>query len=51
MATPWQIRIPASDTGLLRWKQTGEAAAKVSELLQKDLEVCVNSRNSWLNGV
>lgn len=39
MATPWQIRVPASDTGVLKWKQTDEAAAKVSELLQKDLEV------------
>ncbi|KAM0255218.1 hypothetical protein ACHAQJ_005982 [Trichoderma viride] len=39
MATPWQIRIPASDTGLLKWKQTDETAAKVSELLQKDLEI------------
>ncbi|KAH6611050.1 hypothetical protein Trco_001070 [Trichoderma cornu-damae] len=38
MATPWQIRIPASDTGLLGWKQTDEAAATVSELLQRDLE-------------
>ncbi|PTB35431.1 uncharacterized protein TrAFT101_008980 [Trichoderma asperellum] len=38
MATPWQIRVPASDTGLLKWKQTDESAAKVSELLQKDLE-------------
>ncbi|RFU72381.1 hypothetical protein TARUN_9877 [Trichoderma arundinaceum] len=38
MATPWQILVPASDTGLLKWKQTDEAAAKVSELLQKDLE-------------
>ncbi|KAM0457835.1 hypothetical protein ACHAPV_006380 [Trichoderma viride] len=38
MATPWQIRVPASDTGVLKWKQTDEAAAKVSELLQKDLE-------------
>jgi hypothetical protein len=39
MATPWRIRVPASDTGVLKWKQTDEAAAKVSELLQKDLEV------------
>lgn len=39
MATPWQIRVPASDTGVLKWKQTDEAAAKVSELLQKDLDV------------
>ncbi|KAH0522217.1 hypothetical protein TsFJ059_006102 [Trichoderma semiorbis] len=38
MATPWQIRVPATDTGLLRWAQTDESAAKVSELLQKDLE-------------
>ncbi|KAL7949130.1 hypothetical protein V8C42DRAFT_313399 [Trichoderma barbatum] len=38
MATPSQIRVPASDTGLLKWTQTDETAAKVSELLQKDLE-------------
>lgn len=38
MATPWQIRVPPADTGILKWKQTDEAAAKVSELLQKDLE-------------
>ncbi|UKZ83563.1 hypothetical protein TrVFT333_011372 [Trichoderma virens FT-333] len=38
MATPWQIRVPVTDTGLLKWAQTDEAAAKVSELLQKDLE-------------
>lgn len=38
MATPWQIRVSPSDTGVLKWKQTDEAAAKVSELLQKDLE-------------
>ncbi|KAL7797506.1 hypothetical protein V8C37DRAFT_369699 [Trichoderma ceciliae] len=38
MATPWQIRVPASNTGVLKWKQTDETAAKVSELLQKDLE-------------
>ncbi|KAL7913652.1 hypothetical protein GGI35DRAFT_438183 [Trichoderma velutinum] len=38
MATPWQIRVPATDTGLLGWAQTHESAAKVSELLQKDLE-------------
>ncbi|KAK1237657.1 hypothetical protein MKX07_006785 [Trichoderma sp. CBMAI-0711] len=38
MATPWQIRVSPADTGILKWKQTDEAAAKVSELLQKDLE-------------
>ncbi|KAL7931253.1 hypothetical protein V8C35DRAFT_310812 [Trichoderma chlorosporum] len=38
MATPWQIHVPPTDTGLLKWAQTDEAAAKVSELLQKDLD-------------
>ncbi|KAL6881583.1 hypothetical protein J3F83DRAFT_722814 [Trichoderma novae-zelandiae] len=38
MATPWQIRVSSNETGVLKWKQTDEAAAKVSDLLQKDLE-------------
>jgi hypothetical protein len=39
MATAHQIVIPATDTGLLKFPQDDATAAKVSELLQKDLEV------------
>lgn len=39
MATPYRICVPAQDTGLLALRQDDAAAAKVSELLQKDLEV------------
>ncbi|KAM4056057.1 oxidoreductase AflY [Hirsutella rhossiliensis] len=38
MATPYQIRVSPRDTGLLAVEQDEAAAAKVSELLQKDLE-------------
>ena len=37
--TPYQIHISPQNTGLLGVKQTESAARKVSELLQKDLEV------------
>jgi hypothetical protein len=39
MASSTKIVIRAEDTGLWRGKQDGEAAKKVSELLQEDLEV------------
>lgn len=39
MATAFKIQVPAHDTGLLRVAQDNAAAAKVSELLQRDLEV------------
>lgn len=39
MATPYQLKIVAGDTGLWKVKQTDETAAKVSQLLQEDLEV------------
>ncbi|KAK2601918.1 hypothetical protein QQS21_004509 [Conoideocrella luteorostrata] len=38
MATAHRILIPADDTGLWKTKQDEEAAVKVSELLQADLE-------------
>ncbi|POR37682.1 Putative nucleosome assembly protein C36B7.08c, partial [Tolypocladium paradoxum] len=38
MATAYQIHVPARDTGLLGVEQDEAAAAKVTELLQKDLE-------------
>ncbi|PHH84271.1 hypothetical protein CDD83_2214 [Cordyceps sp. RAO-2017] len=38
MATPQRIHVSARDTGLLRVEQDDAAAAKVTELLQKDLE-------------
>ncbi|KYK56790.1 HypA protein [Drechmeria coniospora] len=38
MATPYQILVRPQDTGLLRLEQDAAAAAKVTELLQKDLE-------------
>jgi hypothetical protein len=43
MATAYQINVPVGDTGLLGVKQTESSASKVSELLQKDLEVRVNA--------
>lgn len=39
MATPHHIQIEPTDTGILKFAETGTSAAKVSELLQKDLEV------------
>jgi hypothetical protein len=38
-STPYKIDISPDNTGLLGLKQTDEASKKVSELLQKDLEV------------
>jgi hypothetical protein len=38
-SSPYQIHISPNNTGLLGLKQTEEASKKVSELLQKDLEV------------
>lgn len=40
MATPFRIDVEAKDSGLLGLKLGNEEAAKVTELLQKDLEVC-----------
>lgn len=40
MATPFRIDVEAKDSGLLGLKLRNEEAAKVTELLQKDLEVC-----------
>jgi len=39
MASSTKIHISPDDTGLLGLKQTEDASRKVSELLQKDLEV------------
>lgn len=39
--TPYHIHISPDKTGLLELKQTDEASKKVSELLQKDLEVAL----------
>lgn len=39
MATPYKIHVGPQDTGLLGYKQTDEAAAKASKLLEDDLEV------------
>lgn len=39
LITPYHIHISPDNTGLLGLKQTEEASKKVSELLQKDLEV------------
>lgn len=39
-SSPTHIQVRADETGLLCMKQTPEAAAKVSALLQEDLEVC-----------
>lgn len=39
MATPTRIQISPEETGLLGLKQTPDAAAKITELLQEDLEV------------
>lgn len=40
MATAWKVHIDPNNTGLWKVKQTDEAAKKVTELLQKDLEAC-----------
>ncbi len=39
MGSPTHIQVRADETGLLGMKQTPEAAAKVSALLQEDMEV------------
>lgn len=39
MSTSTRIEIGVDETGLLGMKQTPEAAAKVSALLQEDVEV------------
>lgn len=39
MATPFKIEILPKDAGLLGMKLGSEEASKVSELLQRDLEV------------
>jgi hypothetical protein len=39
MATPYQIKISPSQTGLLKVEQREKSAEKATELLQKDLEV------------
>lgn len=39
MATAYHVQVPPTDSGILKFAQTGSSAAKVSELLQKDLEV------------
>lgn len=39
MATAYRIHVPAQDTGLLKVEQDEATAAKVTELLQRDLEV------------
>lgn len=39
MSSPTRIHIGADETGLLGMKQTPEAAAKVTALLQEDMEV------------
>lgn len=39
MATPFRIDVEPKDAGLLGLKLGNDEAAKVSELLQKDLEV------------
>lgn len=39
MASPTRIQISPEETGLLGLKQTPDAAAKITELLQEDLEV------------
>jgi hypothetical protein len=39
MATPYHIQVGVKDTGLLKINQVESAAAKASDLLQKDLEV------------
>ncbi|RCI07466.1 hypothetical protein L249_4568 [Ophiocordyceps polyrhachis-furcata BCC 54312] len=38
MATPYRFSVSPTDTGLLKVKQDDDAAARVSELLQDDLE-------------
>lgn len=48
MSSSTRIQISADETGLLGMKQTPEAAAKASALLQEDMEVrrahCVTRR-------
>jgi len=39
---PYKMHVTPDNTGLWRIKQTNEAAQKVSELLQKDMEVSIH---------
>ena len=39
MATPYHVRVQPADAGLLAFSLEDSSARKVSELLQKDLEV------------
>lgn len=41
MATAYKVKVSASDTGLLKFKQDEATAQKVSDLLQQDLEVSI----------
>ena len=41
MATPFKIDVEAKDAGLLGFKLGTKEAAKVTELLQTDLEVAI----------
>ncbi|KAF7559043.1 hypothetical protein G7046_g5112 [Stylonectria norvegica] len=47
MATPFHVQVPANDSGLLQFNHTPDDAAKVSDLLQKDLEVCLRQPSSY----
>ncbi len=48
MATPYKIQVGPQETGLLKYKQTDEGAAKLSELLQEDLEVSAKAADELL---
>lgn len=51
MATPYKIQVGPQETGLLKYKQTDEGAAKLSELLQEDLEVSAKAADEVLQPV
>lgn len=38
-ATPYQVHVQSANSGILKFKRDGQTADKVSELLQKDLDV------------
>lgn len=49
MATPYHVQLGPNDTGILKYNHSDEEATKVSQLLQKDLEVGLNPKLSNLS--
>lgn len=51
MATAYNIKVPVANTGLWKFNQQDASANKVSELLQKDLEVRISQTIPILSGL